>query len=203
MVARSSLVDVRPFRTGLAVVSVGFLLVLGEEHGGYLGQALETTIGRLLGETGVMILGAPAFWSASCSVTGASVGAILRRSGTAMRNAGTAARRRLERPVPTITKCQRCHLATGRGRHRPRWSTARTRSRTSSASPSDLSLGRSSDPEPEPETLFEVEPADQDYRLPTGRSCALACQEGRRARPASAWPSCSCRRSATSASRRT
>ena len=39
MVGRSDLVDVRPFRTGLAVLGIGLLLTLGSE-GGYLGTAL-------------------------------------------------------------------------------------------------------------------------------------------------------------------
>src|SRR3712207_374764 len=33
MVARSSLIDLRPFRTGLAVFSLGLLIVLGSERG--------------------------------------------------------------------------------------------------------------------------------------------------------------------------
>src|SRR5690348_8909876 len=41
MVARSSLVDVKPFRLGLTVVSLGLLLALGADHGGYAGRALE------------------------------------------------------------------------------------------------------------------------------------------------------------------
>ena len=36
---RSQLVDMRPFRLGLAVTSLGLLLVLGDAHGGYAGQA--------------------------------------------------------------------------------------------------------------------------------------------------------------------
>src|SRR6476659_2699693 len=34
VLARSALVDVRPFRTGLALLSVGLLVVLGAGHGG-------------------------------------------------------------------------------------------------------------------------------------------------------------------------
>ena len=52
MVARSELVDVRPFRTGLTVLSLGLLLALGAEHGGLAGQALEGIVGTLLGSTG-------------------------------------------------------------------------------------------------------------------------------------------------------
>src|SRR5205823_2512922 len=38
MVGRSALVDVRPFRTGLAVLVVGLMIALGRDQGGYLGQ---------------------------------------------------------------------------------------------------------------------------------------------------------------------
>src|SRR3954468_3853906 len=35
MVARSALVDFRPFRTGLVIVSFGLMLALGRDQGGY------------------------------------------------------------------------------------------------------------------------------------------------------------------------
>src|SRR5918911_514754 len=38
MVARSALVDVSPFRTGLAVAGLGLLTTLGGAHGGLLGR---------------------------------------------------------------------------------------------------------------------------------------------------------------------
>src|SRR5205814_10411916 len=60
LVARSSLVDVRPFRTGLMVGTLGLMLVLGSEDGGYVGRALDTIFGRLLGRTGGTIPGATA-----------------------------------------------------------------------------------------------------------------------------------------------
>src|SRR5689334_13565584 len=40
VVTRSELVDVRPFRTGLAVLGCGLLLTLGRDQGGYFGQLL-------------------------------------------------------------------------------------------------------------------------------------------------------------------
>ncbi|MDQ3874532.1 MAG: DNA translocase FtsK [Actinomycetota bacterium] len=105
LIARSSLVDVRPFRTGLAVVCFGLLLTLGREHGGAIGRALEGLLGRLVGETGAMIVGVTTLLAGVLLLTGASIGALVqrsgtavRRSGTAVRRAGSAARRRLERP---------------------------------------------------------------------------------------------------------
>src|SRR6187397_847484 len=56
MVGRSDLVDVRPFRTGLAVLALGLMLTLGDQ-GGYLGRALGDSLGLALGGTGVAILG--------------------------------------------------------------------------------------------------------------------------------------------------
>ncbi len=96
LLARSALVDVRPFRTGLAVCSLGALLTLGREHGGQAGRGLESAVGFLLGESGATIVGVCAVVAGALLVSGASVGAILSRSGHALRRAGTSARRTLE-----------------------------------------------------------------------------------------------------------
>src|SRR5262252_7255252 len=40
MVAKSALVDVRPFRMGLVVFAAGLMISLGKDQGGYLGQLL-------------------------------------------------------------------------------------------------------------------------------------------------------------------
>src|SRR6476619_5299441 len=53
MVARSDLVDVRPFRTGMVVLFVGVMLTLGESDGGYVGTAIGGGLGLALGGTGV------------------------------------------------------------------------------------------------------------------------------------------------------
>src|SRR5688500_16885044 len=52
MLARSALVDVRPFRTGLAVTAPGLLLTMGDAHGGAVGALLEDGLAHLLGRTG-------------------------------------------------------------------------------------------------------------------------------------------------------
>jgi S-DNA-T family DNA segregation ATPase FtsK/SpoIIIE len=100
ILVRSSLVDVRPFRTGLAVGAVGLLVVLGEEHGGLVGSWLGGGIARVLGETGALIVGTAALLAGLLLLTGASAGALLRRSGHVMRSAslaaGSAARRTLD-----------------------------------------------------------------------------------------------------------
>ena len=57
MVARSELVDVRPFRTGLAFAVPGLLLTLGDSHGGRVGELLERTISWAVGPTGAALVG--------------------------------------------------------------------------------------------------------------------------------------------------
>src|SRR5213076_1190787 len=94
MVARSDLVDVRPFRTGLVVLTIGLMLVLGSSSGGYLGTAVGGGLGLAIGGTGVLIVGALALL-----VTGASAGAIIRRSGRAVHR---AARRSFQREAPPL-----------------------------------------------------------------------------------------------------
>jgi DNA segregation ATPase FtsK/SpoIIIE, S-DNA-T family len=92
MVARSSLVDVRPFRTGLIVTSFGLLAALGSTHGGGLGSGIEGLFGLLLGSTGTTIVGVLALVVGALLLTGASAGAIVRRSGHAVKRAHSRAR---------------------------------------------------------------------------------------------------------------
>jgi hypothetical protein len=57
MLARSELVDLSPFRTGLIALALGLGLVLGHAHGGLWGRALDGIFATLLGSTGALILG--------------------------------------------------------------------------------------------------------------------------------------------------
>jgi DNA segregation ATPase FtsK/SpoIIIE, S-DNA-T family len=93
MLARSELVDMRPFRTGLAVSTAGLMLALGKAHGGYMGTALALGFGIALGSTGVLIVGITTLIAGSLLLSGASAGAFLRRSGRAVRATAEAARR--------------------------------------------------------------------------------------------------------------
>ena len=93
MVARASLVDVKPFRTGLALLLVGAMTLLGDERGGHVGTALDAVFGRLLGGTGMFILGLFLCWAGALLLTGASLGALLRGSARAARDTAVAARR--------------------------------------------------------------------------------------------------------------
>src|SRR5436190_12957113 len=97
MVARSDLVDVRPFRTGMVVLFLGLMLTLGKSDGGYAGTVIGGGLGLALGGTGVAIVGVLALLIGALLLTGASAGAIVRRSGRAVH---TAARRSLHRRPP-------------------------------------------------------------------------------------------------------
>jgi S-DNA-T family DNA segregation ATPase FtsK/SpoIIIE len=99
MLGRSALVDFRPFRVGLVVAAVGLMLALGTSGGGS-GRGLHWAVAHLLGGTGATILGSFTLIAGALLLTGASVGAILRRSGHAARRASGAARRAVaDRPV--------------------------------------------------------------------------------------------------------
>jgi S-DNA-T family DNA segregation ATPase FtsK/SpoIIIE len=98
MVGRSALVDFRPFRTGLAIVSFGLMLTLGRDQGGYFGQFLGGAVGIAIGATGSTILGVLLLVVGVLLLSGASLGAILRRSHHRVRHAAKHARRR--RPAP-------------------------------------------------------------------------------------------------------
>jgi S-DNA-T family DNA segregation ATPase FtsK/SpoIIIE len=100
MVTRSALVDVRPFRTGLAVVSFGLMVTLGKDQGGYLGQLLGGAVGVAIGATGSTILGVLLLLVGGLLLSGASLGAILRRSGHQVRT-HVASRRRREPAAET------------------------------------------------------------------------------------------------------
>jgi DNA segregation ATPase FtsK/SpoIIIE, S-DNA-T family len=86
MVARSELIDVRPFRLGLAVTLVGLMLTLGSAHGGVVGEGLEKLVALALGTSGATILGVLLTLAGALFLTGASLGAILRRTGHVLRS---------------------------------------------------------------------------------------------------------------------
>ena len=98
MLARSSLVDFRPFRLGLVATALGLGFVLGADHGGWYGRGIDAVLGRAIGSTGLMILGVFTLLAGVLLLTGASVGAFLRRSHHAVRVVGRSARDRLDRP---------------------------------------------------------------------------------------------------------
>jgi S-DNA-T family DNA segregation ATPase FtsK/SpoIIIE len=107
MLFRSSLLDVRPFRTGLVVTAVGLMVTLGDGHGGFVGRALDGGIATLLGGTGAALLGLTALLAGGLLLSGASYGALLRRSHHAVRRAvarpeRASAREKLVAPPPAL-----------------------------------------------------------------------------------------------------
>src|SRR5512142_3322499 len=90
MVTKSALVDVRPFRTGLAILAAGLMITLGKDQGGYVGQLLGGAVGSTLLGVLLIVVGA-------LLLSGASLGAILRRSGRGLHVAARKARERRPR----------------------------------------------------------------------------------------------------------
>ncbi len=159
MVGRSDLVDVRPFRTGLAVLALGLMLTLGSQ-GGFLGEILSDSLGFALGGTGVAILGILGLLAGTLLLSGASAGALIRRGAT-------AARRSLDRPPREIAD-EPPELI----------STANVVPLLDGASEFPDVVGMSepaplipfpdlaTEEEPDKESLFNASPAVQDYKLP-------------------------------------
>ncbi len=96
MLVRSKIIDLKPFRTGLAVGAFGLMIALGRDEGGMIGGALGGGLAHVVGDTGALIVGVALFIAGTLLFTGASAGAVLRSSGTAVRRAGGAARRSLD-----------------------------------------------------------------------------------------------------------
>src|SRR5215218_9144578 len=97
MLVRSALLEVKPFRTGLTVALIGLMITLGSEHGGAIGSLFGGGVGKLLGDTGAVLLGLTALLAGGLLLSGASYGALLRRSHHAVRRAVA----RPERPSRT------------------------------------------------------------------------------------------------------
>jgi DNA segregation ATPase FtsK/SpoIIIE, S-DNA-T family len=93
LLARSDLLDVRPFRLGVAVGFLGLMTLLGRDSGGFLGLALGGALAGLIGDTGAAIVGGTLLLAGALLVSGASTGAILRRTGHVVRQASGNARR--------------------------------------------------------------------------------------------------------------
>jgi S-DNA-T family DNA segregation ATPase FtsK/SpoIIIE len=169
MVLRSALVDVTPFRTGLAVGAVGLMIVLGPEHGGFVGSVLGGGLARVVGGTGAAIVGVALLLAGALLVTGASAGALLRRSGHAVRRAGSAARRGLEQ------QRERASSVPAPPAARPRRTRAAAVVDGVEAYPDVVALAASAEPaplvppEPEPEHAEEVtaERLDKGFETPT------------------------------------
>jgi len=170
MVARSALVEVRPFRTGLVVLVLGLMLALGKDQGGYVGQALGGAVGVAIGVTGSTILGALLLLVGGLLLSGASLGAILRRSGHGVRRAATRARR----PRPAREVWPEPPAASGESRARRPVDAEEAYPDVVGDEPARVRLGPSplvhAEPAPlveDPLTLFDdVTSEHHEYRLP-------------------------------------
>ncbi len=109
MLFRSALLDVKPFRTGLVVITIGLMVTLGGEHGGAVGNAFGGGVAKLLGSTGSVLLGLTALLAGGLLLSGASYGAVLRRSHHVVRRAvarqeRTAKRDEVLSPPPALAQ---------------------------------------------------------------------------------------------------
>jgi S-DNA-T family DNA segregation ATPase FtsK/SpoIIIE len=162
MIARSDLVDVRPFRTGLAVFGLGLLLTLGHE-GGYLGSALSDLVAFALGRTGAALVGVLAILAGILLLTGASIGAVIRRGAT-------VARQSFERPARHTVDEPPELISTANAAPIPLVDAAAAYPDViGQAEPAPLIPFPEPDTQeeaPDRESLFNASPAVQDYKLP-------------------------------------
>jgi S-DNA-T family DNA segregation ATPase FtsK/SpoIIIE len=100
IVFRSRLVGVRPFRLGLTVTIVGLMLAFGANHGGFVGRQLERGVSLAVGGIGSTILGVLLTIAGVLFLTGASLGAIVRGSGHAVRSRSWRLRPETLEPKP-------------------------------------------------------------------------------------------------------
>jgi S-DNA-T family DNA segregation ATPase FtsK/SpoIIIE len=163
VVGRSELVAVRPFRLGLAITLVGFLLTLGSARGGVLGGWLEAGVGAGLGTSGATTIGVLLTLAGLLLLTGASLGAMVRRSGHAVRRASTHVRR--ERPAAPRPEPRPVASAPP---PEPPVDVAHDYPDLVSQSPAPLVLAPAADEEDTQQTLFEPPAAAEapEYRLP-------------------------------------
>ncbi len=177
LLVRSELVDLTPFRRGIAIAFLGLQLVLGNVHGGYSGRGLEAAFSKLMGGTGATIAAVLALVAGTLLLTGASLGAWLRRSGERIRRARPARERGSEReeleqaggfdyPEPIVLPLP----LEGREPqpvHAPPVDGAQAFPDVVGGSngPPPLLLGTEPDSAEAP-TLFDVTPIKSDYELP-------------------------------------
>src|SRR5438093_332681 len=163
MVARSALVDVSPFRTGLAVTSFGLLAALGANHGGAIGRGLQGIFGLLVGATGTTIIGVLALVIGALLLSGASAGALVRRSGHAVRRAHSRARR--ARPLEDVEPAPVIPL---RAPEPPVDVVHDFPDVIGDAQPAQLAIEPASTEDPEQPSLFDVGTIEthEEYQLP-------------------------------------
>ncbi|HET7856242.1 MAG TPA: DNA translocase FtsK 4TM domain-containing protein, partial [Gaiellaceae bacterium] len=169
MLVRSSVVELRPFRTGMTVSALGLMITLGN-HGGSIGGALAGALAAMLGETGATLVGVTLLIAGAVLLSGASVGAILRSSGHAMRQTARAAKRSLDRIAEADAGPPEI-ISTAQPARPPVDGAAEFPDVVGQAEPAALIpfpteenvLPKEPDDEP---SVFDATPPAKDYRLP-------------------------------------
>jgi len=165
MVARSDLVDVRPFRTGLVVLAFGLMITLGQDQGGYLGTLLGGGLALAIGSTGVAIAGVLTLLVGALLISGASIGAMVRSSGRAVHR---AARRTLpRRPEPRLQVIPGASLPQPPKPVAPPVDVVNEFPDIVSQSPTPLVRDEAEHDEPDETSLFDITAETAtEYRLP-------------------------------------
>jgi S-DNA-T family DNA segregation ATPase FtsK/SpoIIIE len=170
MVARSDLVDVRPFRTGVFVLACGLVITLGKDQGGYLGTLLGGGLALAIGETGVAIAGILTLLVGALLVSGASIGALLRDSTARPREAWSRRRERQRAaPAPRLQVLEGATPTAPRQPLAPPVDVvAEFPELVSEAEPTPLLVPRREEEEgPDQDSLFDVTSEGAvEYRLP-------------------------------------
>jgi S-DNA-T family DNA segregation ATPase FtsK/SpoIIIE len=167
MVARAELIDVRPFRTGLVVLALGGMTLVGAERGGALGRTLDTIFSPLLGETGTTILGLFGLIAGGLLVTGASLGALIRYWAQAARETAADARRIVERARVPLEDVAGVRPLTGPKGPPVDGEQAFPDVVTETPLPPPVLIEQLEQPEVREPSLFEPPSAEHaDYRLP-------------------------------------
>jgi len=170
LLLRSELIELRPFRRGLVTLFFGLQLALGRAHGGFSGHGLEAGFSKLLGGTGAAIVAVLCLIVGCLLLTGASLGAWLRRSGEAIRQARPSREPRSEErvpvdyPEPLVLPLTHTELAP----HAALLDGARAFPDVvgeGSNGPPPLLVGPEHESKEAP-TLFDVTPIKRDYELP-------------------------------------
>ncbi len=173
LLARSELIDVRPFRTGLLVLGAGLAITLGAvDDGGFVGRVLGGGLAKLVGHGGALLVGIAGLVAATLLITGASVGSLVRRSGHAVRRAGGAARRGLDRLGEVPSRLEPVYATTAPPRdlpHAPPVDAANDFPDIvgiDNPGPPPLLIQPERDYEPDTPSLFDAAPPPGDYTLP-------------------------------------
>jgi len=169
LLVRSELIELKPFRRGLITLFIGLQLALGHAHGGYLGRGLQACFSKLLGGTGATIVAVLCLTVGGLLLSGASLGAWLRRSGEAIRQACPSRERRsipeplAAYPEPLVLPLSHDELVPNGGLV----DGARSFPDVVGDETGPPPLLLESDPDSaEAPTLFDVTPAKSDYELP-------------------------------------